>query len=131
MGGGWIRAAMTAMLRRVATGRKKTKPPTFHAEEAQDSATEAPPGWIDVEIPVAARRALSRSRYLTEAQRAALAAGIVHESGEYMTIRIESVEAERLAADVTHVIVHGRRSTMWAEVLDETASALERALGIR
>lgn len=115
----------------MATGRKKTKAPTFNVEEAEDSATEAPPGWVDVEIPVAARRALSRFRYLTEAQRAALATGVVHESGEYMTIRIEAVEAEHLAADVTHVIVHGRRSTMWAEIMDETASALERALGIR
>lgn len=119
-------ACRTAISRRVAT---RTKNPGIPLTE--NSATEAPPGWIDIEIPVMARRALARVRYLTEAQRAALAAGAVHESEEYMTIRIEAVEAEHLAADITHVISHGRRSAMSAEVLDEIATALERALGIR
>lgn len=110
----------------MAPRTKKTKAPPI----TEDSASEPPPGWLDIEIPVAAQRALARARYVSEAQRAAIAAGAVHDDGEYMTIRITAIDAQHLAADITHAIVHGRLSVTSAEVLEEIALALESGLGI-
>lgn len=109
----------------MATSRKRSE------AAAGEPTQEPPPGWVDVEMSVAARKALYRFRYLTESQRAALRAGVVYESGEYMVVRITTGDATLLAGDLTHAIVHGQQGAASAELMNEAAEALEAALGIR
>ncbi|MEI8258578.1 MAG: hypothetical protein WCJ30_23140 [Deltaproteobacteria bacterium] len=80
---------------------------------------------------VAAWRALFGFRYLVPTQRSALEAAVQGESDEYVLFEIDGVDAMMLAGDLSHEIVHGRRSQQKMELFNEAAEALEDALSRR
>ena len=86
---------------------------------------------VEIEFSIATWRALFKFKYLTPSQHAALKTAVSGASGDYVTLEMAEVDAEFLAGDLSHQIVHGRSSARTANLLDDAATAIEIALSQR